>query len=157
MMRFILILCAFAMAAAGAVRLTGETRYLLRGSDAVGEILSASGREEVVFVFQPEDCLSNGALLGRWNELHRSGRLGVRGLVAGAGPSTLQQDLFAKRDLDLPLGTISVRDAAIVAERLGYTSTPFAVILDRQGRVAGAFPAQQNVPPEMLQAIARGD
>ena len=157
MIRTLVVLCGFALAAAGSVRLRDETRYLLRADQPVAVLLESEGAAGVVFVFQPEDCLSNGEMVQRWNQLRLAGAVPVKGLVAGAALSPRQRDLFARRDLQLPLGTITAQDAAIVAEKLGYRATPFAVVLDRHGRVAATFPAEQNVAPEIVQRLVRGD
>lgn len=153
MMRGALLLCALAMSAAGSLQLHNQVRYLLHGSRTVASLLDVQGAA-VVYVVQPEDCLGSGARLGVWTALHRSGVVPVRAAVVGGGLSSRQLTLFAQNDVRIPLGSISPLDAAIVAEKLGYASTPFAVVLDRQGRVAASFPAEKNIPPEVLRQMA---
>ena len=48
-----------------------------------------------------------------------------------------------------------MRDASLVAAKLGYRSTPFAVIVDAEGRVAASAPAGRNVPREVVAALVR--
>ena len=157
MIRAFVVICGFAVAAAATHRLYAETRYMQRAAQPISALLANRGAPGVVFVFQPEDCLGNGELIERWNRFHAAGGVPAKGLVVGTALSARQRDLFARGDLRLPLGTIDALDAAIVAEKLGYTATPFAVILDRRGRVAATFPASQNVAPEIVARLVRGN
>lgn len=157
MMRGILVLAALVLAAGLSARLYHDTRYLLRAQESVPTLLGTEGKERggrVLIVLQPEDCLRSGELVKRWNAVHRSGRVPVAALVVGSGSlSSEQRDVFEDNEVSLPLRPIRMLDARIVAEKLGYTSTPYAVVLDRQGRVAGSFPGLQNVPVEALEEL----
>ena len=159
MIRRALLACAYALAVGMGAQLFVETRNLFRDSRPVAAILAPDEPHPsgVIFVFQPKDCLDSGEMLARWNELHGAGRFPVSGVVTGDGwLSEPQARAFREGGLRLPVRAISPRDAAIVAERLGYETTPFAVILDGQGRVAGSFPANRNVPADVLAAIIHG-
>lgn len=112
-----------------------------------------------MIVFQPEDCLGDGSIVARWNTLSTAPGLRVRGLVVGrGGASPGQSELFRKAGLRLSLGSIPMSDASLVAGKLGVRGTPFAVVLDANGRVAASFPAGQNVPVEVLsRMVVRGE
>ncbi|HEX8693823.1 MAG TPA: hypothetical protein VF746_15480 [Longimicrobium sp.] len=159
MIRRLVLLCALGLVIAFSVRLYGDTRYALRAAEPVAATL---GGEEplsgaIVFVFQPEDCFGSGGLLQRWNALRQKTNVPVLGRVVGRGAlSPRQQALFDSLRVEIPIRGIDPLDAGIVAEKLGYRSTPFAVVLDRRGRVAASFPAGQNVPPEILERFVRG-
>lgn len=152
MMRAILLVCVLVMSVAGSLQVNSQLRYLRHGSQTVASLLDVKGAA-VVYVVQPEDCLGSGARLGVWTALHRAGKVPVRAAVVGGGLSSRQRDLFARYDVQIPLASISPLDAAILAEKLGYASTPFAVVLDRRGRVAASFPAQKNLPPEVVRLM----
>lgn len=93
----------------------------------------------------------------RWNDLAVTPGLSVRGLVVGrGGVSRAQWDVFQQTGSRMPLGSISARDASLMAGRLGFRMTPFAVVLDVHGRVAASFPAGRNVPPEILSRMMAG-
>lgn len=159
MIRRLVLLCALALIVAFSVHLYGETRYALRAAEPVAATLgggeSLSGA--VIFVFQPEDCFGSGGLLQRWKALRKEAEVPILGMVVGRGTlSPRQQALFDSLRVELPIRGIDPTDAAIVAEKLGYRSTPFAVVLDRRGRVAASFPAGQNVPPKILERFVRG-
>lgn len=156
MTRVLLVVCGLALSVAASARLFEETRYVVRGRQPISRLLAADegSRAGVVFVFQPEDCLSSGEMIVRWNTLYREGKVPVRGLVVGDG-SLSEQQLRVVRDfhVTMPVRGLSRRDAAIIGEKLGYTETPFAIVLDRQGRVTASFPAERNVPPSVLRQL----
>lgn len=111
----------------------------------------------LLIVLQPEDCLRSGDLVARWNALQHAGRFPVAAVVVGdRRVAAGHRELFRQHGLELPLRAITVRDAGIIAEKLGYDSTPFAVMIDRAGRVAGSFPASQNVPAEIVERAITG-
>jgi hypothetical protein len=152
---------ALALLALGLAGLTGVHLYrdvaYFRASERAIPALLASGDDAaapagLLIVLQPEDCLRSGDLVARWNALHGAGRFPVAAVVVGAGRVTSQdRELFRRQNLELPLRAITARDAGIIAEKLGHVSTPFAVMIDRAGRVAGSFPASQNVPAEVVE------
>jgi hypothetical protein len=153
------VLCAFLLAGATSLHLYRDTRYLLRAPESIPALLARqhTGGAGVVIVMQPEDCLGSGDLVQRWNSLHRAGRFPVTGLVVGSGRlSSRQQALFTQNGATFPLRPIAAQDAGSMAEKLGYVSTPFAVVLDRHGRVAGSFPGLQNISPEVLERLITG-
>lgn len=158
MMRRIVLLAALVLAAGLSARLYGDSRSLMRARESVPVLLGLEtneGKAGVLIVLQPEDCLRSGELVERWSALYRSGRVSVTALVVGSGSlSRAQRDVFEAQRVALPLRPIRALDARIVAEKLGYASTPFAVVLDREGRVAGSFPGVQNVSLEALDALA---
>jgi hypothetical protein len=160
MIRRALILAAFMLIAAMSTHLYSDTRYLLRAHASVPALLGVEDRAPatgVMIVMQPEDCLKSGEMVERWNTLHRTGRVAITALVVGSGRlSPAQRDVFEEHAVELPLRPIRLVDAQILAEKLGYVSTPFAVVLDKNGRVAGSFPASQNVPIEVLEALVAG-
>lgn len=159
MIRNVLLAVAFLLAGTASFHLYGDTRYLLSARKSIPELLSpAGGRASgVLVVMQPEDCLGSGELVAQWNALHRTGRFPVHGLVIGSGRlSPRQRELFDREGVLFPLRAITAHDAAAVAEKLGHTSTPFAVVLDRNGRVAASASTLQNMPPELLQQLITG-
>lgn len=156
MTRVIVLLTAFLLGGLASVHLYRDTRYLLRASESIPSLLAAEQpvTSSVLIVLQPEDCLRSGELVKRWNALHQAGKFSVAGLVIGDGRlSEQQQAVFDDVHVAMPLRAITARDAEIIAEKLGYTATPFAVVLDREGRVAGSFPAGQNVQAEALERL----
>lgn len=160
MMRRLLVLGALVLAAILSVHLYRDTRYLLRARESIPTLLGARepGRSAgVLIVLQPEDCLRSGELVKRWTALHGTGRVPMTALVVGSGTlSPAQRDVFQEHQVSLPLRRIHMVDAQILAEKLGYASTPFAVVIDRNARVVGSFPASQNVPIEVLEALVAG-
>jgi hypothetical protein len=152
--RRVLLACAIVLSIAAALRFYEGARYVVHGSREIRTLLGTARGPALVFVVQPEDCLGNGLRLASWTALHESGTVPVSAAVVGKGLSRRQRDLFARHGVEIPLTSISLQDAAIVAEKLGYASTPFAVIFDRRGRVAAAFPAERNMPAEIVQRIA---
>lgn len=158
MIRAAAVVAALVIAAGASVQLVQETRYRLLASETIGSLLGSgeSPATGVVFVFQPEDCLGNGEMIQHWNELGGA-VVPVRARVVGSGTVSPEQErMFAELRVGVPVEGISKRGAAVVAERLGFSTTPFAVVLDRRGRVAAAFPADQNVPLEFLERMYLG-
>lgn len=162
MIRSVLALAAFLLTGITGLHLYRDVGYL-RASDRTIPALLAGGHggapAGLLIVLQPEDCLRSSDLVARWNALHRAARFPVTAAVVGSGRvDPLDREIFRRRNLELPLRAITARDAGIIAEKLGHTSTPFAVMIDRAGRVAGSFPASQNVPAEVVeQAITGAD
>lgn len=158
MTRLALSLAAVLLAALAAVQLVRDARLARRSSEPLAATLGryAADAPGVVIVFQPQDCLGNGDVVRRWNALAGTPGLRVRGLVAGSAISSTQQKVFAETGLRMRLGAISHEDAGLVAGKLGYTRTPFALVLDSRGRVAGSFPAGENVPPEVVATLVSG-
>ena len=154
MIRRALLAAALLIAGVASLDLYRDARYLLRASRTIPALLAGidAGRSPaVLIVMQPEDCLRSGELVARWNELHRAGTAPVTGLVVGSGSLTpRQRQAFEARGVAFPLRAIAAADAAILGEKLGYTSTPFAIVLDVHGRLAASFPASQNVPAEVV-------
>jgi hypothetical protein len=161
MIRTVLAVIAFLLAAVTGVRLYRDVGYLRAADRAVPALLAAAdggaAPAGVLIVLQPEDCLRSGELVARWNALYAARRFPVTAVVVGSGRvEPRQRELFRRQRLELPLRAITARDAGIIAEKLGHTSTPFAVMIDGAGRVAGSFPASQNVPAEIVeQAITQ--
>jgi hypothetical protein len=157
-----LLLAAVAVAVAGVVsmQLGAETRDRLLGTRLTADLLDSEGIDAagIVFVFQQEDCFGEGDLLQGWNDLHAEARFGVRGLIVGDGTlSPVQEQLFRERRIEMPVAGISRQAAAVVAARLGYTLTPFAVVLSPDGGIVASFPAGRNVPVEVLESLISGD
>lgn len=158
MIRRILLLVAFAIVARSSVALCADTRALLRSSRSVPELLGRGKRPAgVVIVLQVEDCRRSETIVNGWNALHSAGRFPVTGLVVGAGELSARERAILKRDgVRFPLRGIAAADARSIARTLGFRSTPFAIVFDRHGRIAGSFPAGQNVPPEVVAGLVRG-
>lgn len=161
MIRSVLALVALLLAGATGLRLYRDVAYVRAAGQSVPALLAgragAPPPAGMIIVLQPEDCLRSGELVERWNAFHRAGRFPVTALVVGAGRvSPRQRELLRERNLELPLRAITARDAGIVAEKLGYTSTPFAVTIDRGGRIAGSFPARQNLPANVAAEVIAG-
>ncbi|HST62001.1 MAG TPA: hypothetical protein VLK84_25090 [Longimicrobium sp.] len=158
MIRRGILALALVLVCGAAAQLIGETRYVLGASTSIQTLLAAgSGPPSgVVFVFQPEDCLDRGEMVERWNRMYTARRFPVSGRVVGSGAlSDRQARFFRDLNVRMPVHGIAARDAGSAAEKLGYTKTPFAVILDDAGRVAGSFPASQNIPAEVVEGILR--
>lgn len=156
MIRRLLLFIGVVLSGAAAVQLADEVRYLVHGSKTVRTLLSGGNGPAVVYIVQPEDCLGSGARVKHWTAAHEAGPVPVRIAVVGKELSPRQRDLLARNDVRLPVGSISFRDASIVAEKLGYSATPFAVLFDHRGRVAATWPAGRAIPPEMVRQVAAG-
>lgn len=159
MIRWALIAGAVLMSALASSALLRETRFVMRSDEPVAHTLgryTADG-PGVVIVFQPEDCLGDGSIVRRWNALAAAPAIHVAGLVVGGGGvSAAQKKVIGESGLTMPVASISRLDAEILAGKLGYASTPFAVVLDRSGRVAASFPAGQNVPADVVARLVSG-
>lgn len=149
---------ALLLSALAAVHLVRDARAVSHNGESVAATLArySANAPGVVIIFQPEDCLGSGDIVRRWNALASAPGLRVRGLVAGNGLSSAQRKVIAETGLQMKVGAISPEDASLLGGKLGYTRTPFALLVDRQGRIAGSFPASQNVPREVLAAMVSG-
>ena len=162
MIRSALAGAALLLAGITGLQLYRDLAYVLAAERSVPALLGHGGGAPppagMLIVLQPEDCLRSGELVARWNALHRAGRFPVTAVVVGPGSVSKQhRELLRQQNLGLPLRPITTRNAEIVAEKLGYTSTPFAVMIDRGGHIAGSFPASENVPVEVVaQMIGSG-
>jgi hypothetical protein len=163
MIRSVLALAAFLLSATVGMHLYRDVEYLRAADRTVPALLAggegAAAPAGLLIVLQPEDCLRSGELVARWNALDAAGRFPVTAVVVGAGRAAPRhRELLRRQNLRLPLRAITARDAGIIADKLGHASTPFAVMIDRAGRVAGSFPASQNVPAEIVEeAIAANE
>lgn len=156
MIRVIAVMVSLLLAGALAVQLGAETRYRMLSSRTVGELLDPSGesKPQLVYVFQAEDCVGEGDMLKRWNQVRRDAGFVVRGVVVGdGGLSARQRELFGELEISIPVAGIRRNTAEAVAERLGFTHTPFAVLLDDQLRVIASFPAAEQVRAEVLEGL----
>jgi hypothetical protein len=155
MIRPALAFLALLLAGIAGLHLYRDVEYLRAADRTIPALLAGDGAVPpagLLIVLQPEDCLRSGDLVARWNALYRAGRFPITAVMVGKGS---HHQLLRRQNLELPLRAITARDAGIIAEKLGHPSTPFAVMIDRAGRVAGSFPASQNVPLEVVeQAIA---
>jgi hypothetical protein len=159
MIRRALIAGAVLLSLASGVYLLRDARAALRRDEPVASTLAryAADAPGVVIVFQPEDCLGDGTIVRRWNALAAAPGFRTTGLVIGkGGVSSAQKKVFTETGLKLTVAPISAVDAGVVAGKLGYTATPFAVVLDAGGRVAASFPAGQNIPPDMVATLVSG-
>ena len=156
MIRNVLLAVAFLLAGTASFHLYGETRYVLAARKSIPELLGPTG-SGVLIVMQPADCPGSGELVAHAGALHRAGRFPVEGLVIGAnGLSPLQRELFERHRVAFPLRAIGREHAAAVAEKLGYTATPFVVVLDRRSRVVASASTLRNMPPELLEQLVAG-
>lgn len=158
MTRRLLLVFAWAISAAAGVHLLRDTRAAARAREPLAQTLArhAPSGSDVIIVLQREDCMGNGAMVEQWNALAAAPEIRAAALVIGWRPSPAQNEVLTRTGLKIPLGSIPALDAQLVAAALGYTRTPFAVVLDRHGRVAGTFPASQNVAPEVVARLAAG-
>lgn len=141
-----------------AFHLVRDARLVSHNGEPMTETLARYVANEpgVVIVFQPEDCLRNGEMARRWNALAGTPGLRVKGLVTGESISPAQRKVFSESGLRIKLDAISPEDASVLGGKLGYTRTPFAIVLDGRGRIAASFPAGQNVPPEVVATLVSG-
>jgi hypothetical protein len=159
MIRGVLLIIAFLLTGTASLHLYRDTHYVLGARKSIPALLAHrdDGAAGVIMVMQPEDCLGSGELVARWNAIHNAAKFPVTALVIGTTHlSPRQQELFQQHHVSFPLRAIHARDAAAVAEKLGHTSTPFAVVLDREGRIAASFSATQNMPVEVLENLVAG-
>lgn len=152
MIRAILLLAAFVLVGQSSVALYGDTRALLRSSRSIPELLGWEERPGgVVVVLQAADCRRSGTMVSGWNALHSAGLFPVTGVVVSAGRLSAREQAIFKRDgVRFPLQAIAAADARVIAQKLGFRSTPFAIVIDHRGRVAGAYPDGKNVPADAL-------
>lgn len=88
------------------------------------------GAPRLYLLFQPGDCVAYGALVERWDRLHREGVVRVRGVELRPGGG---RDGADDPGVSFPVrpGAGEVEAAAL---RLGYGRTPLSVLVDREGR-----------------------
>jgi hypothetical protein len=147
--------------------LTGLVAKKHRGSEVVGrsipELLThALGPDEigpegaVVYVYDILDCQYPHAMFARLDDWQQRSIIRVLALQVSSDPR-------AARTAQAPdglsshvaRGVIEPLPAAAVAEALGHRSTPFGVVLDAGGRVAGSFPGDLQVPDDWLYSVQR--
>lgn len=109
----------------------------------------------VVVVFQPADCLKSERMLASWRVVSSSGKAQVVGRVVGGwnGSDQLARLLSAK-GLNLAVTSMSRRGASLAAARLGYSATPFAVLLDQKGRVVSSGSASLDANQWWLEPVS---
>jgi hypothetical protein len=151
MIRLLLLLAALAVVGQSSVALYGDTRALVSSSRSIPELLGRKASGGVVLVLQVDDCRRSGKLVSTWNTLNSAGRFPVTGMVVGSGRlSERERAIFRRDGVRFPLRGLAAADAEAIAQKLGFRSTPFAIVLDHRGRVATAFPASMNVPVDAL-------
>jgi hypothetical protein len=157
-MRLVASLAALLLSTFAAVHLVRDARAFRTNGEPVAATLAryAANAPGVVIIFQPEDCLGSGETVRRWNALAGVPGLSVRGLLAGDGFSSAQRKVIAETGLRMKVGSISPEDASLLGGKLGYTRTPFALLLDRRGRITGSFPANQSVPADVIVGMVSG-
>lgn len=152
MIRRLLLVVGFLLAGQASFRLYAETtaaRALRTIPERLGVTDGSGGL--VILVLQASDCRRSGRLVATWNAVYAARQIPVTGLVVGNGRiSTGERAAFVRDGVRFPLRRIASPDARTVAMQLGFRSTPFAIVIDRSGRVAGAFPAAQNLPTDAV-------
>jgi hypothetical protein len=153
MIRRLLLTIAFLLVAQASISLYAETRAAGRAGRSIPERLgtTADPGGRVILVLQAEDCRRSGTVVTAWNAVHAKKQVRVTGLVVGSGRiSARERAAFARDGVRFPLRRIAASDAASIAMQLGFRSTPFVIVIDHAGRVAGAFHAAQNVSADAL-------
>jgi hypothetical protein len=151
MIRCILLLLALIVVAPSSMALYGDTRALMRSSRTIPELLGRNASGGVVLVLQVKDCRRSGTLVKTWNAVDSAGRVPVAAMVVGSGRLTAaERAVFTQDGVRFSLRGIVRTDAQAIAQKLGFRSTPFAIVFDNRGRVTGAFPADVNVPVDAL-------
>lgn len=153
MIRAVLLVAGLALAIQASVASFGDTRYLARASRSIPDLLNPRGTSTggVYLVMQTADCLRSGEFIAHWNASQAARRFPVTGLVIGNGPLTEEEATGLRENgVTFPLRRIAEHDATLVAHKLGYLATPFAIVLDRAGRVTASFPGKQEVPLDAL-------
>lgn len=151
MIRKLILGCALLLTAIMGYGLVSDAAYVIGARKSTAELLGAEGGQgAVVMVFNRRDCSASGDLLARWDRRFRAAAYRVDALMVEEVTPFRRDSGTDMEALSLPVRSLRHRDAAIVAERLGYRSTPFAVVLDAHGRVVASFPAGQEVPDDII-------
>jgi hypothetical protein len=105
-----------------------------------------------VVIFHPEDCdgridFMHAFARPRWRDLFSTGAL----VIGGAAEAETAAQTLRARGLSIPVS--AVRSEAHPGRLLGYTSTPYLLVVDRQDRLRIAVPGPSSTSE--LRALER--
>lgn len=165
MIRRGILLGASILALGAWVSVWSDVRSIVERRKPLSQLLGvstagATGAVALILIFQPDDCLKSDRMLDQWKRYQDGGTVVVVGRIVGDGTLSAEQDArLRQKGLDFSTTALPMRAAALIAARLGYSQTPFAVVLDRGGRVVGSFAADDSVSVEsysVRQAVREG-
>jgi hypothetical protein len=127
---------------------TGYVAYLRTHQEDLGSLIPGTaanhGRFSAVVVFRPEDCD------GRIDFMHAFGRVKWResfstsALVIG-GRTEAKEAEQTLRARGIPMPVAAIRSDAHPGRFLGYASTPYLLVMDRQDRLRIAIPGPSSI------------
>lgn len=116
-------------------------RYLERAPIARFEAASNLDRATLVFVFQSGDCPTYRGLVERWNRLDRRETVDVIGVGLDLPEDSSERAaLLGRSGVEFPVRTGLAEPAEDLMLRMGFTRTPFSVLLDPRGRARLTLP-----------------
>lgn len=124
---------------------------LMRPASAA--VSTVTEEPSLLIVFQAEDCFGNGDMIANWNDLHRAGNAQVIGLRVDRGEPPVTR--IMPSGFEFPVANIDSKSARSVAEYIGYSSTPFAVLFDVEGSVIATFQGTLPVSPSVIADILK--
>ena len=117
---------------------------------------AGSERPTVAILLHPRDCADRVEALTAWNDLHRSGKARVIGLVTeGTGVSGELDRISRGAGIGFPLRYVEARHFRQVLASMSYRATPLAVLLDGAGRVRLAVPLETGRPRNAVNMVAQ--
>lgn len=118
---------------------------------------AAAGRGAVVVLFSADDCPDLAETFARLEHWQQAGVTNVVAFRVGNTQATARQEqLFGSVPKRIRVESIDHLDASVIADGLRYSSTPFVVIIDTLGRVAGSFRGDRIISEESLIRAQRG-
>jgi hypothetical protein len=96
-----------------------------------------------VLMFREEDCPSIAGAILRLNALAQADERAVLGLVvsgAGADPLSLSREF----GIEFPVRSVSGMAAAVLAQSMGFRSTPILLVVNPSGQVVASGPSRDG-------------
>ena len=136
-------------------RMAGVVRYQRITSLPPRDLLRVPGVERLILVFQPADCVEGTEPIARmFRRISQVRGIAAIGVMLDA-PATLAEAEAAAINggIDFPVLVRNDWRGMRLLERLGFTSTPVALILSQRGELR--YARSGDIPPEDWPLITR--
>ncbi len=139
------LLAGFAFLGIALVELIGLRARLRDGERSIPSVLaldsdSGGSRPQLVFVFRPGDCPAALAVIDRWNEIAKEGRVRVRGLMIAVSPDTGSlRSVIESYRIHFPVRFVDPKALARL-DLLGDLQLPLTLVLDERYAIRAIVP-----------------
>ena len=111
-----------------------------RSSRSMLSFAQTPSRYTMVAVVRPTDCVSYAPMIAALNDLSRTGKVAVKGVVVGGDPKSATAEAIEELGIEFSVLPNAEKAARAAMARLGYRSTPSVLVIDPAGRLLMVLP-----------------